>query len=895
MGINRFFRRAQWDRERLAEIESYVQIEADENMARGMREKEAYAAARRKFGNITLIREEIYRMNSVNFAEAILSDIQYGLRTLRAHPTFTAVALMTLAIGIGANTAVFSVVNSVLLKPLAYPNPDELVAIRQIAPGAEGLANVSDGFLLSPSLYVTYDEHNRSFQSMGVWAKGLASVTGIGEPEQVRDVGITDGVLEALRVAPALGRWLASQDQVPNGPRNLMLGYGYWQRRFGGLRSVIGRTIRVDERSWQIVGVMPRGFRVVDADFDLLMPLAFPRTNLALAGFGYRGIGRLKPGVTIAQANADIARMLPIWMDSWTNGPGTNPQFYERWRITPAIRLLKTEVTGSVGNVLWVVMGTIGLVMLMACANVTNLMLVRVGGRQQEIAVRAALGATSPRIVATLLVESGMLGLAGSLFGLGLAWAGLRLLVLIGPGQLPRLNEIAIDSEALGFALLVALVSTLFLGLIPAFKYFRPQVAEALRSGGRSVTISRERHRARNMLVGAQVALALVLLAGAGLMIRTFQAMHSVQPGFSDGRHLETMRISISAALVADAERVTRMQNDIIDKLAAIPGVSTAAFGSEMPMEYFGSGWDEIFAENKTDPNSAPPLRLYKHVSPGFFRAAGTRIMAGRDITWDEIYKQRHVVLISQNLAREVWGTPAAAIGKRVREFPSMPWHEVIGVVEDVRESGVTEAAPETVYWPPLMQYIFGSNRLDAWREMTFVVRSKRAGTEGLLKQVQRAVWSVEPQLPVASIRTMQEIYDASLARPSFTLVMLAIAGIMALILGVVGVYGVISYAVSQRQREIGIRMALGARNAELKKMFVWTALKVGAVGAVFGLAIAAGLSHFMKSLVFEISPLDPLTFVAAPILLTIAVVLASYFPARRAASLNPVEVLKAE
>jgi MacB-like periplasmic core domain len=268
MGINRFFRRAQWDRERLAEIESYVQIEADENMARGMREKEAYAAARRKFGNITLIREEIYRMNSVNFAEAILSDIQYGLRTLRAHPTFTAVALMTLSIGIGANTAVFSVVNSVPLKPLAYPNPDELVAIRQVAPAAGGLANVSDGFLLSPSMYVTYDEHNRSFQSMGVWAKGLASVTGIGEPEQVRDVGITDGVLEALRVAPALGRWLASQDQVPNGPRNLMLGNGYWQRRFGGLRSVIGRTIRVDERSWQIVGVMPRGrcgFRFADA------------------------------------------------------------------------------------------------------------------------------------------------------------------------------------------------------------------------------------------------------------------------------------------------------------------------------------------------------------------------------------------------------------------------------------------------------------------------------------------------------------------------------------------------------------------------------------------------------------------------------------------------------
>jgi len=895
MGFRRFFRRAQWDRDRLREIESYVQMEADENMARGMCEDEAYAAARRKFGNITLIREEIYRMNSFHILEAIWSDIQYGLRTLKAQPMFAAVALVTLAVGIGANTAVFSVVNGVLLKPLAYPNPDELVALRQVAPGAEGLASVSDGFLLSPSMYVTYDEHNRSFQSMGVWINGSASVTGMGQPEQIRNVAISDGVLECLRVAPALGRWLTPQDQIPNGPRNLMLGYGYWQRRFGGSSSAIGKTIRVDEQSWQIVGVMPRGFRVVSADFDLLTPLRFPRTNLVLAGFGFRGIARLKRGVTIAQADADIARMLPIWMDSWTNGPGSDSHFYEKWRIAPAIRPLKTEVTGNISNVLWVVMGTIGLVMLIACANVTNLMLVRVGGRQREIAVRAALGATSMRIAGTLLIESGILALAGSFLGLWLAWGGLRLLLAIGPGQLPRLHEIALDSQALEFALLLALISTLFMGLIPAFKYVRPRVAEALRSSGRSATMTRERHRARDILVGGQVALALVLVAGAGLMIRTFQAMHTVQPGFSDGLHLETMRVSIPGSLIANAERVTRMQNEIVDKLAAIPGVSAVGFGNEMPMEQFGSGWDEIFAENKTDPNSAPPLRLYKRVSPGFFDAAGTRIVAGRDITWNEIYNQRHVVLISQNLARELWGRPAAAIGKRIREFPSMPWHEVIGVVEDVRESGVTEPAPETVYWPPLMKYLFTSKELDAVRDVTFVVRSDRAGTEGLLKQVQQGVWAVEPEIPVASIRTMQDIYNESLARPSFTLVMLAIAGIMALILGVVGVYGVVSYAVSQRQREIGIRMALGARNGDLKKMFVWTALRVAIVGTMFGLAMAVGLSRFMKSLVFEISPLDPLTFLAAPLLLALAVILASYLPARRATSLNPVEVLNAD
>lgn len=893
--IRRFFRRAQWDRERAAEIESYVQIEADENRARGMSQQEAYAAARRKFGNVAIVREEIYRMNSLLFVEALWSDIRYGLRALRERPMFTAVSLVTLAVGIGANTAVFSVVNGVLLKPLPYPDPEALVALRQTAPGAQGLASVSDGFLLSPSMYVTYDEHNRAFQSMGVWLNGTASVTGIGQPEDVRDVAITDGVLQALRVGPALGRCLTRQDQLPRGQRNLMLGYGYWQRRFGGSPSVIGKAIRVDGRDWQIVGVMPRGFRVVSADFDLLTPLAFPRANLVLAGFGYRGIARLKPGAAIAQADADLARMLPIWMDSWSNGPGTNSHFYERWRITPAIRPLKTEVTGSVGNVLWVVMATISLVMLMACANVTNLMLVRVEARQREIAVRAAIGASALRIVGTLLIESAMLALAGSFFGLALAWAGLRLLLAIGPGQLPRLEEIGLDGEALAVALLLALLSALFLGLIPALKYVRPQVAGALRSGGRSSTASRERHRARNILVAAQVALAVVLIFAAGLMVRTFRAIDSVQPGFTGARHLQTMRISIPDSLVSNAERVTRVQNQILDKLAAVPGVSGAAFSSEMPMEFFGSNWDQIFAENRTSLDSAPPLRFYKYVSPGFFRAAGTRLLAGRDITWSEIYSRRHVVLLSENLAREFWGSPGAAIGKRIRKFPAMPWHEVIGVVEDVREGGVTQDAPSIVYWPPLMEYMFGSKPVDAWRDLTFVLRSPRAGTAEFAAGIRQAVWSVEPQLPVASMRTMQEIYDDSLARPSFTLVMLGISGIVALILGVVGVYGVISYAVSQRQREIGIRMALGARNAELKRMFVWTALKVAAAGGVFGLAMAAVFSRFMTSLIFEISPLDPFAFIATPLLLAIAVALASYLPARRATSLNPLEVLNAD
>lgn len=896
MGLQRFFRRSKWDRERLAEIESYVQIETDENIARGMNYDEAHAAARRKFGNNMQVREEIYAMNTVAFLDALARDVRYAFRALRHNPMFTAVALLTLAIGIGANSAVFSVIDSVLLKPLRYPNANQLVGLRQFAPGAAGLASFADGLLLSPSMYFTYAEHNRAFQSLGVWMTGTANVTGIAEPEQVRIANVSDGVLQALDVSPVIGRWLSRADQIPNGAQTAMLSYGYWQRRFAGDRSVIGRNLIVDSSSREIVGVMPNGFRLPNADFDLIVPLAFDRGKLILAGFGFQGIGRLKSGVTIPQANADLARVLPIWMNSWSNGPGTDPRFYLTWKITPAIRPLKEEVVGKLGDVLWVVMGTIGLVMLIACANVTNLLLVRAESRQQELAVRAALGAGSRRLIRELLVESLLLGLMGGALGIVFAYGGVRLLVAIGPANLPRLNEISIDPATLAFTLAISLLSSLLFGLIPALKYATPRISIALRSVGRTSSVSRERHRVRNALVVAQVALALVLLVSSGLMIRTFQALSAIDPGFTDAQHLETIRISIPASLVPKPERVIRTQNDILDKLAAIPGVTSVGFANEMPMEGIDSNWDMIYLEHRTrSPGETPPLRFYKYVSPGFFHVAGTRLVVGRDLTWTDVYGLRPVALISENLARELWGTPSAALGQRFREFSSMPWHEVIGVVQDVRENGVQENAPAIVYWPSMMENLFGPRELDAMRTVTFVIRSKRAGTESFLNQVRQAVWSVNASLPVASARSMQEIYDRSLARTSFTLVMLGIAGAMALVLGIVGIYGVISYAVSQRRREVGIRLALGAQQGELKRMFVRHGLVLAAIGVGIGLVAAAGLMRLMTSLLFGISPLDPVTYVIVPLVLAAAAVLASYLPARRAAAVDPVEALRAE
>jgi predicted permease len=878
------------------EIREHLDEKIEELVGGGMSRKEATAAARRAFGNVTLAEEDSRSVWCWPSVEELLADVRYGLRALRHNPMFTAVALLTIAIGIGANTAVFSVVNSVLLKPLNYPDAEQLVSLHQIAPGAPGLADFENGLHLSASMYFTYAEHNRAFQSLGVWDAGTASVTGLAEPEQVRTVEVSDGVLQALDVPPVVGRWLSEADQVPRGPERVMLSYGYWQRRFGGDRSVVGRNITVDARPREVVGVTQKGFRLVDTDFDVMVPLAFERGKLILAGFGFEGVARLKPNATIAEANADLTRMLSIWMDSWTNGPGTNPHFYETWKITPMIRPLKREVIGNVIDVLWVVMGTIGLVMLIACANVTNLFLVRIEARQQELAVRAALGAGWGRMVRGLLVESVMLGLMGGVLGAGFAYAGVRLLLAIGPANLPRLSEISLDARTLGFTVLLAVLSGLLLGLVPALKYAGPRASLALRSGGRAASASRERHRARSILVVGQVAMALVLLVSAGLMIRTFQALRTVDPGFTNAQHLQLMRISIPGALVAEPERVLRMQNEILEKLAAIPGVKSAGLASEMPMEGFDSDWDCIFAQDKTYPdNVMAPLYLYKHISPGFLQTAGTRLMAGREFTWNDVYGLRPVVMISENLAREMWGTPSAALGKRLREFESMPWHEVIGVVQDVRERGVQDKAPEIVYWPPMMEYLFGNKAAETLRTETFVVRSERAGTEAFLDEVRQAVWSVNSSLPLASVRTMQEVYDKSVARTSFTLVMLGIAGTMALVLGIIGIYGVISYTVSQRQREIGIRLALGAQSDDVVEMVLRQGARLALVGVVIGIAAAWGLTPLMRSLLFGVTAQDPQTFAAVAVLLILVALLACYIPARRATRIDPLVALRYE
>ena len=832
--------------------------------------------------------------------------LRQTVRGLRRNPTFTTAALLTLALAIGANTAVFSVVNGVLLNPLPYPEPDSLVNILTRAPGAPNAPGASGGITDMPesaSMYTTYAEGNRSFENLGAYDSFPLTVTEPGASEQIRAMSVTRGVLEALRVPPMLGRAFVESDYHNGLPVDtVILGWGYWQRRFGGDPSVIGRTLKTEAANLRIVGVMPRGFRVVTTEPEALLPLSFERSRLVLVFFSYDMIGRLKPGVTLQQADTDLARLTYLWGGAWPMPPGYQgggARPFDSWRFSSVARPLKASVVASVANVLWVLMATIGLVMLIACANVANLVLVRAEGRQQEFAVRLALGAAWGRLVREWLLESVVLALIGGALGTGLACGGVRLLKAYGPERLPRLQEISVDARVLAFALLISILCGVLFGLIPAFKYAAGRLA-AMLAGTRGVSDSRERVQARNGLVVAQVALALVLLVSSGLMVRTFVAMRGVAPGFRT-TDVQTVRVNVPRTMAPTPDQVAQTLRAVLQALQAIPGVTSVAMASAMPMEVLlpngaGSPQFPLMAERDApDVARNRPLRSYKYVSPDYFTTVGTRVVAGREYTWSDLDALRPVVIVSNGLAVEHWGSAAAAIGQRVRTNPTSTWRQVIGVVEDVRDRGAHVAAPAAVYWPSRVESMNVGQLAEVPSRMTFAIRSARAGDPALIDAIRQRVASVNDGLPITAVRTMQEVYDASMAQTSFVLVMLGIAAFMALTLGLIGIYGVVAYAVARRTREVGIRVALGAQQQELRRMFLRHGLVLTAVGIAIGLAAAAGVTRVLASFLFDVKPVDPLTYASVALLLAAATLLASYVPALRASRIDPVEALRAD
>ncbi|MBV9499275.1 MAG: ABC transporter permease [Acidobacteriaceae bacterium] len=849
-------------------------------MKQGLSQSVARREALIELGGIEQVKERVRAVHAGRFVEDLARDIRHSLRQLRRNPGFTAVAALTLALGIGGTTAIFSVVNGVLLKPLPYSQPGRLVEVGLDLPGINQF-----NWPLSPAEYFAFREQSRTFQDIGLYYTGFggnlysANVTGLGRPEHVPALGVTDGVLPILEVTPLFGRLFTRADDQPGSSDVVMITYGYWRSKFGGDRSVIGKTIDIDSKPSTIIGVLPQRFRFLDmTNLGILLPLR-PRTQ---RGYNYFAVARLKPGVTPAEANADVARMIPIQLERFPEAA----KFFKEARIVPNLQPLKQYVIGDVGKVLWILMGGIGLVLLIACANVANLLSVRVEGRQQELAIRAALGGSRGRIAGGLLIESLVLALIGGALGLLFAYGSLRVLIALAPSDLPRLSDIGIDRLVLLFTLGVTMVAGLLFGSMLPLRYAGVRAGTGLRETGRSVSASRERHRARSALVVIQVGLALVLLVSSGLMIRTFQALIQVQPGFTAPAEVETFHVHFPPEMIKNPERLVRMDQAILDNIEAIPGVSSADFSGAVPMDA-GAESDPVLVKDHMLQGQLPPARRCFWVSPSFFRTMGISIVAGRDLTWNDILNKRPVALVSENLAREYWRNPSDALGKQIGGSPK-DWRQIVGVVGNVHDDGISQKAPATVYWPITDADVFLGSP-------AFAIRSGRAGTQSLMNGVQRAVWSVDRDLPLYQVHTLDYYYSKSMARTSFTLAMLALAGGMALLLGIVGLYGVIAYSVSQRTHEIGIRMALGAQKRDVLKLVVSGGMSSTMIGVGVGVAGAVALTRFLSSLLYGVKPTDPLTFAVVSFVLTGIALLACYIPARRATKADPIVALRYE
>jgi predicted permease len=866
------------------ELQSAVELLTQENMKHGLSHPEARRQALIELGGVEQVKEEVRASRSGIFLETFAQDLRYTLRLLRKSPGFTAIATLTLALGIGATTAMFSVVDGVLLRPLPYPHAESLVEVGLDLPGINQF-----NWPLGPADYFTFREQNRTFQGIGLYYTGFgaalysANVTGLGRPEHVPALGVTYEVLPILGVTPLLGRSFTRADDEQGSSDTVMITYGYWRSKFGGDGSVIGKTLDLDGKPSTIIGVLPQRFRFLDiTNLDILLPLK-PKT---LQGYNYFALARVKPGVTLAEASADVARMIPMEVEGV---PAAQAQLtlksFEELRMRPNLQPLKQHIIGDVDKVLWILMGGIGLVLLIACANVANLLLVRVEGRQQELAIRAALGGSPARIAGGLFLESVVLALIGGALGLLFAYGGLRVLIALAPSDLPRLHDIGIDGLVLLFSLGVTMLAGLLFGSMLPLRYARVRVGTGLRETGRSVSPSRERHRARNALVVIQVGLALVLLVSSGLMIRTFAALMHVQPGFTTPAEVQTFHVHFPPEMIKAPERLVHMDRTILDNIEAIPGVSSADFSGAVPMDA-GAESDPVLVKDHMVQGQLPPARRCFWISPSFFRTMGIAIVAGRDLTWDDVLNKRSVAIVSENLAREYWHNPSDALGKEIGGPKA--WRQIVGVVGNVHDDGTSQKAPATVYWPITEAAVF----LGA---PAFAIRSARAGSQSFMSEVQQAVWSVDRDLALSAVHTLDYYYRNSMARVSFMLVMLSLAGGMALLLGSIGLYGVIAYSVSQGIHEIGIRMALGGQREDILRLILAHGTKLALMGVIIGVTAAVGLSRFLSSLLYGVKPTDPLTFLGVTILLVVVTLLASYIPARRAMRVDPLVALKYE
>lgn len=818
---------------------------------------------------------------------SLLAPFRSLARELARRPGFLLVAVLTLAVGIGANAAIFSVVNAVLIRPLPYADPEHLVAVWHTAPGLD-----MDLFEQSDASYFLYRGGNKSLEDLGIYWEGSVTLTGGETPERVDASGATASVFSVLHVEPVLGRGLQAADEKPGAEKVAVISHDLWRRRFGGDPQAVGTLLKVNGVATRVVGVLGPDFRFPEAGTALWVPMTIDPAKLEAGNFNYTAIGRLRPGVSPEQAARDLSALVWRIPEQFPDSKMTRGML-ESAKLAVLVHPLRDDVVGDVQRILWVLLGSVGCILLIACANVANLFLVRAEARQREMAVRTALGASRGAVFRLFVGESLALSLVGGLLGLGLAAAGVRLLVSLRPEGIPRLEEIGVDGVVLAFTFFLSLLAGLLCGGFAALRYGAPELVPALKEGGRGGTAGRGRNRARNVLVAVQMALALVLLVGSALMVKSFWRLRNVSPGF-DPQGTLTLHLDLPEAEYPDAFANARFVQKLREGVRALPGVAQAGTVTLLPLTGGGSNSGYSFEDFPLKPDEVPPILGTRFVSPGYFEAMGIPVIEGRVPDRIDPAKRSDEVVVSEALARRFW-PHESALGKRLTQ--GLPgenvWHTIVGVVGSVRDAGLHEKAWETVYFPVLRLGMKGEGD---WvpRSFYLVIKGKVAPAS-LAAPVRRAIAAIDPNLPLSQVRPMEEVVSRSMARTSFTMLLLVIAAAVALLLGSVGLYGVISYVVSQRTREIGVRMALGAARGDISRMVLREGALVVLIGIGLGLAAALALTRLMLALLYDVSPTDPATFAAVPLLLALVALLASWMPARRAAAVEPLEAIRYE
>jgi putative ABC transport system permease protein len=876
------------EHEIVEELSQHLEDQYEQNLRGATTEEGAYRAVLLTLDESNLLGPELTRVErrvpeelvafgaerKSNMFSDLGQDIRYGLRMLMRAPAFTAIAVLALALGIGANSAIFSVVDAILLRPLPYKNPDQLVMVWENGTHLGFPKNTP-----SPANFIDWQQQNTVFSGMAAFAERSFNLTGVGEPERLDGRRVSANLFDLLGVKPILGRNFVPQEDRP-GTKVAILNESLWKRRFGSDPSVIGRALTLNGESYTVVGVLPRSVRLPafgNWRDQVWVPLAFSSEEATNRGDHFlEVIARMKPGVTLQKARAEMETIAARLAQEY-------PKY--NLRIGAVVNPLHEEIVGNMKPALLILLGAVAFVLLIACANVANLLLARAAVRQKEIALRLALGADRLRLTKQLLVESVMLSLLGGIVGLGLAYAGLNVLTRFIPPDIAHAETIGIDAKVLVFTLVVAVVTGVLFGLAPASQASHFNLNDTLKEGGRDSGAGVRGKRLRSSLVIAEVAVSFILLIGAGLLINSFMHLRNLDPGFR-ADHLLTMKVDLSDVKYPNRERRITFFEEALRRVRELPGVQSVAVASNLPLTYNGDSMS-IGVEGLPDP---PPDQradvIYRAIGPGYFGTMGIPIVRGRDFTDQDTADTRYVAIIGEKTAQNYW-PGQDPIGKRIKPGSSTadaPWREVIGVAKDVRQNDFIA--------PPKMQMYFSYRQLRDLAPNALVVRTS-VDPLSLAMPVRNAIWSVDKDQPVADIDSMDHVVAAAVARQRFSMLLLAIFAGLALVLAAVGIYGVMSYSVAQQTREIGIRMALGAKRSDVLKMTVKQGLKMVGFGLVIGLALSFVLTRVMATLLFGISATDPVTFVSISFVLIAVALLASYIPALRATKVDPMVALR--